>query len=322
VIHRDLKPSNVMLAPDGPRVIDFGIARALEEARAIPGGPADADAVTGAQQVLGSPGFMAPEQLIAGSELGPACDVFCLGLVLCFAAGVAPYGAGPVQALLYRIVHESPDLSGVPEGPRAIVAACLAKDPAARPTSAQILDLIGASDALAPAPTVKMPRSHGSHESYTRVDTHLGPSLSPSLGANLGQNLSPNLDTAARAVPSTAAWPSSAPPTLSAVSAVSPQFSAHQVPAQQPPTQQVPAQQFLPATPHPMPPYRPYSPDNAYILKPRSSGRRIGMLIGIPVAIAALAGVVALVAATAGRDSHSGGPTGGSTAPASTGPTR
>jgi eukaryotic-like serine/threonine-protein kinase len=128
VVHRDLKPSNVLLAEDGPRVIDFGISRAVE-----------ASALTHTGQVVGSPGFMSPEQA-EGREVGPASDVFSLGAVLVFAAnGEGPFGTGSTPALVYRVVHADPGLDGVPEQIRDVVAQCLAKDPALRPTTAQLL---------------------------------------------------------------------------------------------------------------------------------------------------------------------------------------
>lgn len=131
LIHRDLKPSNVLLADDGPRVIDFGIARAL-----------DGTAITRTQVVIGTPGYMAPEQ-IAGGEVGPACDVFSLGHVLCHAAGCAPFGHGEVQVMFYRVMHAEPDLSAVPESLRPVIAACLGRDPADRPTPARLLEWFG-----------------------------------------------------------------------------------------------------------------------------------------------------------------------------------
>ncbi|MEV0111999.1 serine/threonine-protein kinase [Streptomyces sp. NPDC050844] len=129
VIHRDLKPSNVLLAADGPRVIDFGIARA-----------ADTTALTGTDVRLGTPAFMAPEQAMGG-DVTPALDVFALGLVAHFAATRQhPFGDGASHALLYRIVSNEPDLSACPEQLRGLVAACLAKEPGARPTPSQIVD--------------------------------------------------------------------------------------------------------------------------------------------------------------------------------------
>ncbi|WEH16260.1 serine/threonine-protein kinase [Streptomyces sp. VNUA24] len=142
LIHRDLKPSNVLVTIDGPRVIDFGIARALETV--TDGG------LTRTGALVGSPGFMAPEQ-VRGDRITPACDVFCLGSVLAYAAtGNLPFGAANsgVHALMFRIAEEEPDLEGLPEGLYDIVRECLRKDPAARPTLAQILQRTGAEDTV------------------------------------------------------------------------------------------------------------------------------------------------------------------------------
>ncbi|MGY5130454.1 serine/threonine-protein kinase [Streptomyces nigrescens] len=133
IIHRDLKPSNVLLTIDGPRVIDFGIARALE---AVTG---NGETRTGAS--VGSPGFMSPEQ-VRGEPLTPACDVFCLGAVLAYAAtGRQPFGTADsiAHAVMYRIAQEEPDLSALPDGLRELVSGCLAKDPEQRPTPAELV---------------------------------------------------------------------------------------------------------------------------------------------------------------------------------------
>jgi ABC-type transport system substrate-binding protein len=128
VVHRDLKPSNVLMSPDGPRVIDFGIARAL-----------DGTKVTLTGSTIGTPGFMSPEQ-VRGEEPHPAGDVFALGAVLHFAATAQnPFGPGSAHALMYRVVNEEPDLAALEPGPlRDLVAACLAKDPRRRPLPGQI----------------------------------------------------------------------------------------------------------------------------------------------------------------------------------------
>jgi len=131
LVHRDLKPSNVLLAGDGPRIIDFGISWVRE-----------VDRLTDDGIVVGSPGFLSPEQAM-GRQVGPASDVFCLGAVLSYAAtGWGPFGDGATQALLYRVVHESPDLTLVPAPLRRLIGGCLAKDPAHRPTTAQLLEQI------------------------------------------------------------------------------------------------------------------------------------------------------------------------------------
>ncbi|WP_433755315.1 serine/threonine-protein kinase [Nocardia sp. CA-135398] len=129
IVHRDLKPSNVLLAVDGPKVIDFGIARAAEDS-----------ALTTTGNVIGSPGFMCPEQVV-GPTMGPEGDIFALGGVLVYAAtGQGPFGSGETVQMLYRVVYEEPRLAAVPDRLRPLVAACLNKDVAARPTPQQLLD--------------------------------------------------------------------------------------------------------------------------------------------------------------------------------------
>ena len=133
VVHRDLKPSNVMLAVEGPRVIDFGISRVTTATAATDFTRTDAGTI------VGSPGFMSPEQSL-GRQLSGATDVFSLGTVLAYAAtGRNPFGQGPDHALLYRISHAEPDLAGVPDRLVPLVRACLEKDPARRPAPAQII---------------------------------------------------------------------------------------------------------------------------------------------------------------------------------------
>jgi serine/threonine protein kinase len=132
MVHRDLKPSNVLLASDGPRIIDFGISRA-----------ADATALTRANIFVGSPGYMSPEQAL-GEEVGPASDIFSLGAVLTFAAvGAGPFGEGTVTTLLYRVAHDRPATDGLPGQLRPLVERCLAKDPRMRPTPGEILTELG-----------------------------------------------------------------------------------------------------------------------------------------------------------------------------------
>jgi hypothetical protein len=134
VVHRDLKPSNVLLAQDGPRIIDFGISRATE----LPG-------VTRTGWVTGSPGYMSPEQA-EGGVVGSASDVFSLGSVLAFAAtGREPFGSGSLPSVLYRVVHSQPDSDGIAEPLRSLVARCLAKDPAWRPSAGEVVAELGAA---------------------------------------------------------------------------------------------------------------------------------------------------------------------------------
>ncbi|MFF7357761.1 serine/threonine-protein kinase [Streptomyces filipinensis] len=129
IVHRDLKPSNVLLAADGPRVIDFGISTA-----------ADGTAYTATGAAIGTPSFMAPEQA-SGDEATAATDVFALGQTAAFAALGRPlYGDGPAINVLYRIVHSEPDLSLLPEPLRPLLARCLDAEPAERATAAEVVE--------------------------------------------------------------------------------------------------------------------------------------------------------------------------------------
>ncbi|MEU3747128.1 MULTISPECIES: protein kinase domain-containing protein [Streptomyces] len=132
VVHRDLKPSNVLLTDTGPKVIDFGISR-----------PVDSDLHTETGKLIGSPPFMAPEQFQRPREVGPAADVFALGSVLVHAAtGHGPFDSDSPYIVAYQVVHDEPDLTDVPEELAPLVARCLAKDPAERPTPAEIMSAL------------------------------------------------------------------------------------------------------------------------------------------------------------------------------------
>ncbi|MEO3849132.1 serine/threonine-protein kinase [Streptomyces sp. B8F3] len=130
VVHRDLKPSNILLTADGPKVIDFGIARA-----------ADVTAVTATGVRTGTPAYMAPEY-IRGQTVTEAGDIFALGGVAHFAAtGGHAFGGGTDHGVVYRVLEQEPDLDGSPEPVRAVAAACLAKDPERRPTPAEVIEM-------------------------------------------------------------------------------------------------------------------------------------------------------------------------------------
>jgi eukaryotic-like serine/threonine-protein kinase len=148
LVHRDLKPANVLLAADGPRVIDFGISRAT-----------DGTKLTAAGVVFGTPGYMSPEQA-EGKPAGAASDVFALGCVITYAAtGAGPFGTGTAASVLYRVVHGQPVLDGVPPGLREIVSGCLAKDPAARPTLAALAAAVaGRGNGTGPSAVAFWPR--------------------------------------------------------------------------------------------------------------------------------------------------------------------
>ncbi|MYY83763.1 protein kinase, partial [Streptomyces sp. SID335] len=150
VVHRDLKPSNVVLSPEGPRVIDFGISRA-----------ADQQTLTMTGRVIGTPPFMSPEQLQTPRGVGPRSDVFSLATLLVYAAtGQGPFDADSPYMTAYQVVHEPPSLGEVPGALRAVVEPCLAKDPDDRPSADELLvrlrdlpsDLGGAAGAVIAGP--------------------------------------------------------------------------------------------------------------------------------------------------------------------------
>jgi outer membrane protein assembly factor BamB len=183
LVHRDLKPHNVLLAVDGPRVIDFGISRAL-----------DSTVMTATGAVMGTPAFMSPEQAQA-APMGPASDVFSLGCLLAFAATAAsPFGQGDPATVLYRIVHNPPVLDGIPGRMRELVADCLAKSPADRPALAQLAYAISAEvppDAIAspasfwPATVSAVIRSY---EARLGVGASVGGDLGLIGGLDLGEH--------------------------------------------------------------------------------------------------------------------------------------
>ncbi|MEU9117036.1 serine/threonine-protein kinase [Streptomyces sp. NPDC048483] len=132
VVHRDLKPSNVVLSPEGPRVIDFGISRAVDQQTLT---------ITG--RVIGTPPFMSPEQLQAPRDVGPRSDVFSLGTLVAYAAtGHGPFDADSPYIAAYQVVHGEPSLEDVPVALRTVVESCLAKEPNGRPSSDELLVLL------------------------------------------------------------------------------------------------------------------------------------------------------------------------------------
>ncbi|MDT0460892.1 PQQ-binding-like beta-propeller repeat protein [Streptomyces sp. DSM 41527] len=132
VVHRDLKPSNVVLSPEGPRVIDFGISRAVDQQTLT---------ITG--RVIGTPPFMSPEQLQAPRDVGPRSDVFSLGTLLAYSAtGHGPFDAESPYIAAYQVVHEEPSLEDVPVALRTVVESCLAKEPNGRPSADELLVLL------------------------------------------------------------------------------------------------------------------------------------------------------------------------------------
>jgi eukaryotic-like serine/threonine-protein kinase len=161
VVHRDLKPSNVLLAQDGPRVIDFGISVAAETSP-----------LTRTGLLIGSPGYMSPEQ-VEGREVGTPSDVFSLGAVLAFAAtGQAPFGSGSAPTLAYRAVYRQVNLDRVPAEVRGLIQRCLAKDPGQRPTARDLQ--FGAGAAAVPPTERWLP------EAVTRTFLEIPDSPDPS----------------------------------------------------------------------------------------------------------------------------------------------
>jgi hypothetical protein len=182
MVHRDLKPSNVLLASDGPRIIDFGISRA-----------ADATALTGAGFVVGSPGFMSPEQAL-GRDVGPPSDIFSLGAVLAFAAaGEGPFGGGTGTALLYRVVHDRPAIGKLPGRIRALVDRCLAKDPRSRPTTEQLLAELATVESAdsgvdwLPQPVAQTLQGYAEPVASTAVERAIPPAPVPDTQPSLAQ---------------------------------------------------------------------------------------------------------------------------------------
>jgi hypothetical protein len=307
VVHRDLKPSNVLLAPDGPRVIDFGIAWAAE-----------ATAVTRTGIRVGSPQFMAPEQ-ISGVAVAPAIDVFALGSLAAFAAtGRPPFGEGSMDAVLYRVLHEPADLGGCPPPLRGLVERCLAKQPADRPA---VADIVTEARRLA--------AGQGLHVSQSW--------LPASVTAALAQHAPPLAPMATIAPTATAQPPRAAPrPAAPQSAGPHPGWAAAQAAA---------AYGAPPASPHAAAPYpgapnggQPYSgqPGGTAPLTPpaqfgpgpgRPPGPRTATIIGISAAVAAVAvlAVVLLASQLHGKQhadagstlrppSHSGNPHRGQTA--------
>ncbi|MFF8189926.1 serine/threonine-protein kinase [Streptomyces bobili] len=286
IVHRDLKPSNVLLASDGPRVIDFGIARA-----------ADATALTGTGVSIGTPAFMSPEQA-AGKKVTPASDLFALGQVAAFAArGTGAYGDGPSHAVLYRIVHEEPDLSGLAEQ-LGFISRCLAKDPAERPSPAEIITLC---QEASPTPL----RQSGSWlpeaiaaQITQRVSASAALAAPPAPTAPVTQpDLSPPAQTPAQtpvhAAPTAAA--AQVPPTPSFGPVVPPPHpQAPYQPSYGPPTYGPPT---VPQPPfphqqhaHPQPAWRPLPPP-----KKNQAGKWIGISIAAVMGLSWLGGCASFI---------------------------
>ncbi|WP_329247934.1 protein kinase [Actinoallomurus sp. NBC_01490] len=187
IVHRDVKPSNVLMGPDGPRVIDFGIARALDHV------------TTQSTGLIGTPAYMSPEQ-IAGGRIGPASDMFSWAVTLVYAAvGRPAFGGDSVPAVMHRILTDEPDLSGVPTPLRDLIAAALAKDPEQRPTANDVLP------ALAGPPKDEIPAD----VPFAAVPSD--PTYEPTVIATGGADPEPTVTAAVAATPLPTATPE--PPT-------------------------------------------------------------------------------------------------------------
>ncbi|MFE0422830.1 PQQ-binding-like beta-propeller repeat protein [Streptomyces sp. NPDC058953] len=171
VVHRDLKPSNVLLGADGPKVIDFGISR-----------PADSDLRTETGKLIGTPPFMAPEQFQRPREVGPAADVFAMGSVLAYAlTGRGPFDSDSPYIVAYQVVHDEPDLTGVPPGLVPLILRCLAKDPAERPSPYELMVALRQASPSASYDTqayVPVPRTPDPRENVPGMSS-LPPSVVP-----------------------------------------------------------------------------------------------------------------------------------------------
>ncbi|WP_371129595.1 protein kinase [Streptomyces sp. TLI_105] len=267
LVHRDVKPSNVLLSSSGPLLIDFGIARSADET-----------ALTGTGLVVGSPGFMSPEQA-EGRTVGPAADLFSLGAVLAFAAtGRGPFGGGSVAELLYRLVHHEPDLAGV-EGPFGeLVRGCLAKRPEDRPPVAELAEAADAhreeSGSWLPAPVVAAIAQKA--EELLNAETEFEPEPEPRPVA---------AETAAGAGPAavTVALPPTAPPRTAVLPAQEPTERPAQEPTERPAQEPAPRPTARPSVPAPArPSAAPHS--RAAARGPAAESRARARSTGVPTA--------------------------------------
>ncbi|GAA2104976.1 serine/threonine-protein kinase [Actinomadura alba] len=231
IVHRDFKPNNVLLAGDGPRVVDFGIARTVNSQESM---------VTATGMVVGTPGYLAPEQL-SGAPLMPAVDIFAWAATMVFAAtGESPFDAGSLPVVINRILHDDPDLSALHEPLRDVVGRCLSKDPALRPPSHQLLLQLLGNAGAAPGPA---PAREDLLDQGTRIAAQMPapPPIAPV--APPPPPITPN-------PPLAMPGPMTPPPMPMYQGPVTPPpIAMHQGPMTRPPMQQRPMQPLYP--PHP-----------------------------------------------------------------------
>ncbi|PPJ22348.1 serine/threonine protein kinase [Nocardia nova] len=314
VVHRDLKPSNVLLTLDGPRLIDFGIARA-----------ADDGTLTTTGTVIGSPGYMAPEHISGDAPVGPAVDVFALGGVLVYAAsGSGPFGSGDSIPMLWRVMQEPARLDGLPAALRPIAGACLDKQPGNRPTPADVeRQCVALGDAWSgwlPGPILEaisrqavmlLDLDSGPVPHDPPVTPHSAPELPSTLIASAGR-------TGATGHPNTPVPPIEAsPPTVrrsdpgdaGRSSTITPGHSLNTgIPGQTGPWPGTPTQQLAPWTP------RGHTPAGAHTENTpaqRNSSRRrlvvIGCLAVLLVAAAVISATLAFRSASSDRPASAAG---------------
>jgi outer membrane protein assembly factor BamB len=304
LVHRDLKPPNVIMAADGPRVIDFGIARAVADKR-----------MTVAGSVIGTPAYMSPEQ-VEGGEAGPATDVFALGCVLGFAAsGASPFDGGPdasPASVMYRVARGEPDLAAVPGQARALIAACLAKNPAHRPDPGQVAaQCAAASGPGGVSPTAFWPQDVAGviAAQATAVNAEVQALVSGShpateLAAPRGAGTHPGTQLAAPAGPAThpgtqlAGWQGAGWQRTPAMQA-DPGTQGMRTATVGPGGAGMPGAPWgAPQQPYPVTPGYPGSPGSP--VPGRQGTSRRGLLIGIGAAVAAVAGGGAALALSRG----------------------
>ena len=287
IVHRDFKPNNVLLAADGPRVVDFGIARTVNSQES---------AVTATGMVVGTPGYLAPEQL-TGAPLTPAVDIFAWGATMVFAAtGQSPFEAETLPVIINRILNEEPDLSALPEGPlRDLIGQCLSKDAGLRPPAPQLLlNLLGHVGAA--------PGGQAAGEELLNQGTRIASQLPPPPPVPPAPQARPQQQITPPPMPMQQgqAGPTTPPPQPITPPPM-PMYQGSAPGPSTPPPQQVAMQQGAPPR-QPGPTMPGYSPQ-----KQSSSGPVIAIGCGV-LALITIIGIVAAVVISSGEEDTSTGP--------------